>query len=90
MKAKLLLALACMSIAGAFNVASAGHENCNGTIDTIEAGGVAVGYVDDRGEDDYIWIYAETNGEAGLQSGGTAALGYDDTCSHANPDTLVY
>lgn len=67
--------------------APAGADNCNGAITDI--GGVA--YVDDRDiTDGGIWVYEESNGVAGLQSGGTSPLGDADPCQHENPDTLLF
>ena len=66
--------------------AQAGH--CNG--DVTDLGGVA--YIDDRGVDGGTWVYVESNGTPGLQSGGESViLGADDAddCAHENPDTLI-
>ena len=82
--ARALLVVALANFAGA--PASADH-GCNGAV--TDLGGVA--YVDDRGVDSGdIWVYAESNGVAGLQSGGSGPLGYADECSHESPDTLLY
>ena len=61
---------------------------CDGTV-------TAVGpiYIDDR---DYLsgyglWIYVESNGEAGLQRGGSNLLGEAEVCQEsANPDLLIF
>lgn len=93
MKALILAAgVALLAFAGAGN---SGH-GCNG--DVTDIGGVL--YIDERAVGD-VWIYLESNGAAGLQSGGPgtlAAVGdatglishYDAGCDHANPDTLLY
>jgi hypothetical protein len=74
----------------------AGH-GCNGLV--TEAGPF---YIDDRDiQVGGIWIYQESNGVPGLQSGGAGPaepafaaagglLSSVDTCSHANPDTLLF
>ena len=37
-----------------------------------------------------IWVYLESNGIPGLQSGGTSLLGDEDVCQTTdNPDTLI-
>jgi hypothetical protein len=66
---------------------SAAADHCNGTV--TEAGPL---YIDDRGLDSgNVWVYLESNGQAGLQSGGSQGVfGYSDECSHATPDTLLY
>lgn len=87
MKALLILAtgIALLGIAGAGN---SGH-GCNGII--TDVGGVA--YIDDRDINvGGVWVYVESNGQAGLQSGGPhPVLGAADfdPCVHANPDTLI-
>jgi hypothetical protein len=70
---------------------SADH-GCEGTV--TDVGGVL--YIVDRGNG-VDWIYAETNGEAGLQTGGTGPLNTpgvltqaDTACAHANPDQIIY
>lgn len=63
-------------------------------------------YIDDRewedvdmdGNAEGIWIYQESNNVPGLQTGGTGVLdtttgedlGSTDTCTHENPDTLIF
>lgn len=38
-----------------------------------------------------IWLYQETNGEPGLQRGGTSPLGDTDSCQESkNPDQVLY
>lgn len=87
MKALLILAtgIALLGIAGAGN---SGH-GCNGIV--TDVGGAL--YVDDRDINvGGVWVYAETNGAAGMQSGGQSViLGNQDVdpCNHANPDTLI-
>ena len=83
--------LSISAVAAAISLATASpvsaDHGCNGTITDI----AGVAYIDDRGAEGNFWIYVESNGEAGLQSGGSAPTGgYDDTCAHENPDTLVY
>lgn len=78
--------LACVAAAGAVAaVPATADHGCNGSVTDL-----GVAYIDDRGED-YTWIYAESNSQPGLQSGGTSiTLGDDDPCSHPNPDLLIY
>jgi hypothetical protein len=54
-------------------------------------------YIDDRNyaEGNGMWIYLESNGEDGLQRGGSSAFAPDDpeTCiddSDVGPDTLIF
>lgn len=79
-------------------VAVQADHGCNGTITELGADTEAW-YVDDRslhlGERDH-WIYRETNGIPGLQSGGVIDPLEEsiepeiwDPCRHRNPDTLV-
>lgn len=86
-----LVAVAAFAVPGA---ASADH--CNGDVTSIPGEDGAVLYLDNRGGTD-LWLYAETNNEPGLQSGGKHVLGndvdffdYSDGCNHENPDTLLY
>lgn len=69
----------------------AGADHCDGEVTVIGTDGVALFYIDDRGAPAQApFVYMETNGEAGLQSGGSQALGlYEDTCTHEDPDTLL-
>lgn len=61
--------------------------HCNGEI--TDLGGI--GYNDQRGDYPEGWTYLETNGQAGLQSGGEQVAGlHSDACNHPNPDLLVY
>lgn len=61
----------------------------------ISAGGVTVGYIDDRNfpVGNGIWVYLETNTVPGLQRGGASILlGAEDVeiCNESsNPDTLI-
>lgn len=93
MRAKLLLAITCLSVLGAFNVAQADH-GCNGDIQQSVPVEGKTYYVDYRGDIEGPYIYEESNGIAGLQSGGhkdiAGAYQYDDPCSHETPDTLIY
>jgi hypothetical protein len=68
-------------------IATADHR-CNGDITPIGTGQATV-YVDNRGGDE-VWVYRESNGTLGLQSGGANSLGIADTCAHPNPDGAVY
>lgn len=61
---------------------AAGH--CNGNV--VDVGGTA--YLDDRGGVPYI--YVETNGITGLQTGGVNLFDYPDECQHFSPDLFVY
>ncbi|MGH2830738.1 MAG: hypothetical protein ACRDJM_09670 [Actinomycetota bacterium] len=81
-----LVAIAAFAVPGA---ASADH-GCNGEVTTVGTDEGGVLYVDDRGGGS-LWVYAETNMEAGLQSGGNQpVLEYSDDCQHDNPDLLLY
>lgn len=96
MKTAILL-VSGFALLGFASMGGANH-GCNGNV--IDIGGQV--YIDDR---DYLfgnglWIYVESNGIAGLQSGGAApgpigtglpVLGADvDPCFHANHDTLIF
>lgn len=89
MKAALILATGVVMLAVA-GVANSGH-GCNG--DVIDIGGAL--YIDVRGPDSQ-WVYQESNGTPGLQSGGFGPLNgiggivHADDCNHANPDKLLY
>lgn len=84
----LVLALGSMS--------SSQAAECNGTITPIETPAATL-YVDDRGVDtNGVWIYQESNGEPGLQSGGQSAIlgdldvdDCDGTSEGGSPDTLL-
>lgn len=84
-------------VASLAGVASAEHTaSCNGEITEVATPAGTL-YVDDRGVDaEGVWIYEESNGEAGLQSGGQSAILGDldeDTCEavgHPDPDTLLF
>lgn len=81
----------------AFAGVGGSDHGCNGNV--TDVGGVL--YIDDR---DFLtgglWIYAESNGTPGLQSGGIGALdpigaatgtfSSVDTCNHPNPDLLIF
>jgi hypothetical protein len=74
---------------------AAADHGCNGVV-TVIATPVATLYLDDRSGGAPTlnhWLYLESNGEAGLQSGGESVIlgGLDaDPCAHANPDTLIF
>lgn len=57
-------------------------------------GGAAYMAVDDWPGEGYVWslwIYAESNGEPGLQRGGESLLGDEEVCQlSANPDLAVF
>lgn len=79
-----------MAVAGLVAMLAGGTaaaDHCNGSV--TEAGPL---YIDDRGLDSgNVWVYLESNDQAGLQSGGEhGVFGYQDDCAHANPDTLLY
>ena len=65
--------------------------DCNGTVTQIDAPDGSTFYVDDRDiTTGGIWVYQESNGEAGLQSGGTNAIGDVDSCAgEGTADTLI-
>lgn len=66
-------------------------EGCNGTVTQIDSPDGSTFYVDDRDiTTEGVWVYQESNGEAGLQSGGNNLIGDADTCqSEGTPDTLL-
>ena len=54
-------------------------------------------YIDDRNfvEGNGFWIYLESNGQSGLQRGGSSVMGPDlggqDPCvESSNPDTIIF
>ena len=66
---------------------------CNGVLTTVQVAGLAL-YLDNRNPGEALinpWIYAETNGQPGLQRGGSNPLGDSEPCpsSSATPDTLI-
>lgn len=84
-KLALMTAIGLMAFAMIAPLGAASH--CNGTVTDI--GGAA--YFDERDDGFVGWLYLESNGVAGLQSGGSDPLGdYEDPCAHPDPDTLVY
>ena len=89
--ARLFLAAAALATTGATVPAAADH--CNGDVTQVDTPAGATFYIDNRGGDppDFPvpWIYLESNGEPGLQSGGVGPLTQDD-CTHENPDTLIF
>jgi hypothetical protein len=93
---KLAIAGAALATAAALVAATpagATHEGCNGTV-TQQDTPAGTFYVDDRGVDGAgVWIYQESNGIAGLQSGGESSVLGDldvDDCTHETPDTLIF
>lgn len=89
---KVRAALFCAVVfAAVFAPAAAQADHCNGAVTDVETP-AGTFYVDDRGEEGDVWIYLESNGETGLQSGGTAVSGLydDDGCTHDNPDQLIF
>jgi hypothetical protein len=78
--------LAAATVGAAFVGGPAAADLCNGTVTDI--GGL---YVDDRiATENGIWAYLETNGSAGLQSGGTDLLGLVyDPCGYGFHDQLI-
>jgi hypothetical protein len=61
-------------------------------VKTIPVPGIGTYYVDDRGADNGVWVYEETNEKANLQRGGTNVMGEHDTCTddpNGTPDTLI-
>jgi hypothetical protein len=71
--------------------ASADH-GCNGAVTQLDTP-AGTFYIDDRGVDSAgVWVYQESNGTPGLQSGGNSAILGDvdsDACEHDAPDTLL-
>ncbi len=73
---------------------------CNGEGTVISIGGgvegtevahVAVDAIMSHGYIFSIWIYAESNGQAGLQRGGFTLLGDADVCQDSpTPDTGIF
>lgn len=66
-------------------------HGCNGPVTQIDTP-AGTFYIDDRrAEAGHVYVYQESNGEAGLQSGGSDITGvYQDTCHHDNPDTYIF
>lgn len=71
-------------------LAGADH-GCNENVTQIDTPAGTL-YLDQRSGGPFdVWIYQESNGAAGLQSGGPQALGlWSDECSHDVPDTLIF
>ena len=95
MKTSLIAALAFFATAAAVVAPSANATDfCNGEGDVVDVAGQAYITLDAIMEHDYlwsIWIYAESNGEAGLQRGGVTVLGDADSCQDStNPDTGIF
>lgn len=94
-KLKAVLALAALVVVvGSMGLGQAELE-CNGAITAVETPAGTL-YIDDRGVDsDGVWIYQESNGVEGLQSGGQSAILGDadvDDCTDPEgptPDTLL-
>ncbi len=94
-KLALVAVVGLVSIAFASPSALAGH--CGGVVTEIPAGTETL-YIDDRSEGALTinhWIYLESNGQDGLQQGGTAQPelpGFinTDPCDHPNPDTILF
>ena len=91
MKTMLAIAGAALLALPGIGLVTADH-GCNG--DVLAVGAV---YYDQRA--DGVWLYLETNGEEGLQSGGLSPAGaaglggplnYNDSCAHANPDMMIF
>lgn len=87
MRARLLLAVACLSIFGAFHVAGATHTACgyDGLV-SVSVGDTQVHLAKAAGA---TWIYQESNGTQGLQTGGSTLSGAADPCQHESHDTLI-
>lgn len=65
-------------------------EHCNGTVRTL-SGPTGSLYMDDRtATGGGVWMYVESNGAVGLQSGGASVVGIADPCAHDSPDTLLF
>ncbi|HVE94239.1 MAG TPA: hypothetical protein VNB24_04915 [Acidimicrobiales bacterium] len=78
-----------MLLAGAFAAgslfvmgASPASAACGAPL--VDTGVVYV--TDDEGG---VWIYAESNGQPGLQRGGVTPIGETAPCGGENPDTVV-
>lgn len=95
-KIAILTTLSLFALALVAPIGSAAH--CNGVVTAIPAGTETL-YLDDRssaaGEINH-WVYLESNGVEGLQSGGDNVVledneffGFTDPCSHASPDSLI-
>lgn len=84
-----LVAIAAVAMAGAGLFASSAQA-------AGDCGAVVVGegvYVaHDANGSVNLWLYAESNGTAGLQRGGNTLLDEADTCQEgaANPDTAIF
>lgn len=87
---KALLATTVLALAGVPTLAlAAEHDHCDGweIIETKELYFVRGTTAE---HDGYFYVYLESNGEPGLQRGGTSLLGEEDHCQASeNPDTLV-
>ena len=97
----LLLAVALLPAAGTAHTDLS--KECNGTIERVGMGDITVLYVDDRDIiGDGIYVYAESNGHFGLQSGAQHPVFGDlgdatfwrDPCDNSHGsygfDTLVF
>lgn len=64
-------------------------DHCNGDVTQVDTP-AGTFYVDNRDPTTLdVWVYQESNGQEGLQSGGAGALS-EDLCAHENPDTLIF
>lgn len=97
MRAKILLAITCLTVVGALGSVQANHieSGCTGVVETHEVGDITI-YVDDRDKVEGPYIYMENDAEAGYQPGGIRrGLSAEqplmaDNCVHENADTWVY
>jgi hypothetical protein len=63
-------------------------NGCSGVVTPVETP-AGTYYLDARLNS--FWIYHETNGQPGLQTGGTDVAGDEsDPCAHDNPDQLIF
>jgi hypothetical protein len=83
----LVATFACLTTA--FPLVGADH-GCNGEVLDIN-GAFYVDMRDPGNPTGNWWFYQESNGLAGLQSGGDQIAGqWSDTCAHESPDQLLY
>lgn len=89
------LSAAALAIVGLWIAPAIGAEGVDcASYQLVDAGGAAYVAIDEVAGEKYLisaWVYAESNGEPGLQRGGsTLLLGEQDICQNSsNPDTGI-
>lgn len=96
---KTLIISAALIVGLAFAMPGHANHGCNGVVTAISVGSETV-YIDDRSDGAVTlnhWIYLESNGVEGLQSGGTnpwagqqPILTGSDGCHHENSDQMIF